>query len=174
MEYINIQSLKTQYGVLQIGVFENQICQLDWLFRKQRKALDSKLAAQLNSSFIDNRLPLHQQVEKELSAYFKQERKTLQLPILMVGSEFEKSVWQQLLQIPYGKCISYSQLAEAIGNPNARRAVAAANGANQLAIVVPCHRVIGSQGALTGYSGGIVTKQKLIALEKNSIQSSLF
>lgn len=86
-----------------------------------------------------------------------------------MGTPFQQSVWQALLQIPYGQTRSYAQQAQSIGRPTATRAVAAANGSNKIALIVPCHRVIGSDGSLTGYGGGMPRKQWLLALERSGV-----
>lgn len=101
----------------------------------------------------------------QLAAYFAGERRTFDLPLAPVGTEFQRAVWQALRDIPHGETISYGELARRIGRPRAVRAVGAANGRNPLAIVVPCHRVIGSDGSLTGYGGGLPIKRQLLALE---------
>ena len=85
----------------------------------------------------------------------------------MVGTEFQKSVWEELLKIPYGQTASYLELSRAIGNEKAVRAVANANGANAIGIIIPCHRIIGSDGSLTGYAGGLDVKRKLLEIENN-------
>lgn len=103
---------------------------------------------------------------RELDEYFRGERKEFDLPLLLAGSEFQKRVWQQLRHIPYGQTVSYGELAAAIGAPKSVRAVANANGANAISIILPCHRVIGSDGSLTGYGGGTDTKRYLLELEK--------
>ena len=103
---------------------------------------------------------------RELDEYFRGERKEFDIPLLLAGSEFQKRVWQQLRHIPYGHTVSYGELAAAIGAPKSVRAVANANGANAISIILPCHRVIGSDGSLTGYGGGIDTKRYLLELEK--------
>ncbi|CCY35728.1 putative uncharacterized protein [Alistipes sp. CAG:831] len=103
---------------------------------------------------------------RELDEYFRGERKEFDLPLLLAGSEFQKRVWQQLRLIPYGQTVSYGELAAAIGAPKSVRAVANANGANAISIILPCHRVIGSDGSLTGYGGGTDTKRYLLELEK--------
>jgi len=103
---------------------------------------------------------------RELDEYFRGERKEFDLPLLLAGSEFQKRVWQQLQHIPYGQTVSYGELAAAIGAPKSVRAVANANGANAISIILPCHRVIGSDGSLTGYGGGTDTKRYLLELEK--------
>jgi methylated-DNA-[protein]-cysteine S-methyltransferase len=99
---------------------------------------------------------------KQLDEYFAGERKIFDLPINQPGTDFQQRVWQQLLQIPYGVTISYAQMSNQMNSPLAIRAIAAANGKNNLWIVVPCHRVIGSNGSLTGYAGGLWRKQWLL------------
>ncbi|MEO5830534.1 MAG: methylated-DNA--[protein]-cysteine S-methyltransferase [Rhodanobacter sp.] len=111
---------------------------------------------------------------KQLQEYFAGERQQFELPLHPVGTPFQLSVWQQLRLIPYGTTISYGELARRVGNPAASRAVGAANGRNPLSIVVPCHRVIGSNGSLTGFSGGLPIKQKLLALEQRTARGDLF
>jgi methylated-DNA-[protein]-cysteine S-methyltransferase len=109
--------------------------------------------------------PILVETERQLSQYFSGIRTEFDLPIEPNGSNFQKKVWQALRGIPFGETRSYLDLAEAVGSPNACRAVGAANGKNPLAIVVPCHRVVGANGALTGFAGGLEKKAKLLALE---------
>ena len=165
MAQINIQYLKTPYGELILGSHENQLCLCDWRYRKTRGTLDSRLRNQLNAEFVDTEDRVLAQTRSQLHEYFNRERKNFDIPLLLVGSAFQKKVWQQLLKIPFGKTISYLQLAEEIGNPQAVRAVASANGANAISIIIPCHRVIGSNGKLVGYAGGLKTKADLLGLE---------
>lgn len=106
---------------------------------------------------------------EQLSAYFSGELYDFRLTLNPQGTPFQLSVWQSLSAIPYGTTISYGELARRIGNPNASRAVGAANGRNPLPIIVPCHRVIGNDGSLTGFGGGIETKRRLLALEQRCI-----
>lgn len=110
--------------------------------------------------------PPTEQVREELAAYFRAEAATFTVPFVLHGSAFQRSVWQQLRRIPAGETRSYGDIAKALGNPAAVRAVARANGANQLALVIPCHRVIGADGSLTGYAGGLWRKQFLIDIER--------
>ena len=110
---------------------------------------------------------------RELDEYFRGERKEFDIPLLLAGSEFQKRVWQQLRHIPYGQTVSYGELAAAIGAPKSVRAVANANGANAISIILPCHRVIGSDGSLTGYGGGTDTKRYLLELESNKSNKAL-
>jgi len=102
----------------------------------------------------------------QLADYFARRRRAFDLPLGPQGTEFQQSVWQALTRIPYGETLSYGELARRIGNPRASRAVGLANGANPLPIVVPCHRVIGANGSLTGFGGGLDIKRKLLALER--------
>ncbi|MGO9116463.1 MAG: methylated-DNA--[protein]-cysteine S-methyltransferase [Desulfomonilaceae bacterium] len=108
-------------------------------------------------------------VKAQLRAYFSGELKEFDLVLAPLGTPFQLKVWQVLRTIPYGELVSYKTVAEAIGNPKAVRAVGAANGKNPLPIVVPCHRCIGSDGSLTGFGGGLDTKQRLIDLERSYI-----
>ncbi len=105
----------------------------------------------------------------QLTAYFAGERQTFELPLSPQGTPFQQIVWKVLQDIPYGKTISYGELAQRIDRPSASRAVGAANGQNPLPIVIPCHRVIGSNGSLTGYGGGLHRKETLLKLERDSL-----
>lgn len=104
----------------------------------------------------------------QLEEYFARRRRTFELPLAPEGTTFQRSVWQALTRIPHGETVSYGELARWIGNPRASRAVGLANGANPLPIVVPCHRVIGADGSLTGFGGGLDIKRKLLALEQEA------
>ena len=112
-------------------------------------------------------------VFKQLKEYFNRERKEFDVSMEIIGTEFQKRVWDELTKIPYGETISYGELANRMGDKNLMRAVAAANGANPIPIIIPCHRVIGADGSLTGYGGGLDVKQKLLELE-GSRSISLF
>lgn len=105
---------------------------------------------------------------KQIDEYFQGNRKTFSLNLIMQGTDFQKSVWRQLMKIPYGTTASYGEVAVAIGNPTACRAVGSANGKNPISIIVPCHRVIGSDGTLTGYGGGLWRKEWLLKHEKDN------
>ena len=102
----------------------------------------------------------------QLREYFSGQRTSFNLPLAPEGTEFQRNVWRRLQDIPYGETISYGELAKRVGNPKASRAVGAANGLNPLPIVIPCHRVIGSNGKLTGFGGGLPTKEALLTLEQ--------
>jgi methylated-DNA-[protein]-cysteine S-methyltransferase len=107
-------------------------------------------------------------VKAQLRAYFEGELKQFDLPLAPVGTTFQLRVWHALRAIPYGEVASYKSIAEAVGNPRAVRAIGAANGKNPIPIVIPCHRVIGSDGSLTGFGGGLETKKLLLDLERRS------
>lgn len=102
---------------------------------------------------------------RQLEEYFAGQRREFDLPLAPQGTAFQQRVWQALMEIPFGTSMSYSEIAQAIGNPNAVRAVGLANGRNHIPIVIPCHRVIGKNGSLTGYAGGLPIKRQLLALE---------
>jgi methylated-DNA-[protein]-cysteine S-methyltransferase len=107
---------------------------------------------------------------RQLQAYFAGELENFDLQLAPVGTPFQLAVWRRLTDIPYGETISYGELASRMGNPKASRAVGLANGSNPIPIVIPCHRVIGSNGKLTGYGGGLPIKEKLLALERRQLR----
>ncbi|MFF2572083.1 methylated-DNA--[protein]-cysteine S-methyltransferase [Streptomyces sp. NPDC058084] len=111
---------------------------------------------------------------RQLDAYFAGELTEFELPLHLVGTEFQLRVWEQLRLIPYGETRTYGELAEALGSPGASRAVGLANGKNPVTIIVPCHRVIGSGGSLTGYGGGLDRKKRLLAFESGATPDALF
>ncbi|MFD3381537.1 MULTISPECIES: methylated-DNA--[protein]-cysteine S-methyltransferase [unclassified Streptomyces] len=110
----------------------------------------------------------------ELRAYFAGELKEFTIQLHLDGTPFQRSVWEQLQRIPYGETRSYGELADALGNPNASRAVGLANGKNPLGIIVPCHRVVGANGSLTGYGGGLERKRQLLDFERGEADAALF
>src|SRR3546814_636105 len=118
--------------------------------------------------------PLLRQARQQLDEYFAGDRVTFDLPLAPRGTAFQCGVWQMLASIPYGDTISYAQLATRVGKPSATRAVGAANGRNPLPIVLPCHRVIGADGSLTGFGGGLPTKRFLLQLEGALPRDDLF
>ena len=127
---------------------------------------NSVLAISLNKpDYCEKETPLIKKAFQELDEYFSGKRKTFDLPLSPKGTDFQKKVWSELLKIPYGEVCSYKDIAEKIGKPNASRAVGNANGKNPLAIIVPCHRVIASDGKLGGYSLGLDKKEFLLTME---------
>ena len=125
----------------------------------------------LGTMNLDPQHPILIEAERQLSEYFAGERTQFDLPLQLDGTEFQKKVWQVLRDIPFGKTKSYLDVARTVGSPDASRAVGAANGKNPLSIVVPCHRVVGANGALTGFAGGLETKAALLAFEASPVKS---
>jgi methylated-DNA-[protein]-cysteine S-methyltransferase len=119
----------------------------------------------LGKTTENNTHPLLLETERQLKEYFQGKRRSFSLELDLVGTTFQKNVWEALRGIPFGETRSYGQLAKQLGNPLATRAVGAANGRNPISIIVPCHRVIGSNGKLTGFAGGLVAKEHLLGLE---------
>jgi methylated-DNA-[protein]-cysteine S-methyltransferase len=115
----------------------------------------------------DNAAPFAE-AKRQLAAYFDGALTAFDVPLALHGTDFQRRVWQELCRIPYGETVSYGQLAQRLGNPNASRAVGLANGRNPISILVPCHRVIGAGGKLTGYGGGIERKEALLCLERKA------
>jgi methylated-DNA-[protein]-cysteine S-methyltransferase len=157
--------IKTSVGELILGSFNNQLCLADWRYRKMRSAIDTRIKNGLNSEFEIGTSEVIEETEEQLSQYFEEERTEFEIPLLMVGTDFQKQVWNALIQIPYGKTETYLGLSKSLENEKAIRAVASANGANAVSIIVPCHRIIGSNGDLVGYAGGLPAKKKLLELE---------
>ena len=130
------------------------------LITKDQEANSLNTIVQISSN--DTRVS---DVFRQLKEYFNRQRKEFDLQLEIVGTDFQKNVWNELKKIPYGETISYGELAIRMGDKNRMRAVAAANGANPIPIIIPCHRVIGADGSLTGYGSGLDVKQKLLELE---------
>ena len=166
MTDICIQYHKTKIGELILGSFEGKLCLLDFNYRKMRNAVDDRIKKGLNADFIEEDSEIIEKTRTELDEYFKENRREFDVPIQIVGTDFQKSVWNALLKVAYGTTSTYLQLAKDINNEKAVRAVAGANGANAIAIIIPCHRIIGSSGELVGYAGGLPTKKRLLTLEK--------
>lgn len=167
MPEISTQYLKTKYGELILGDFEGALCLCDWRYRRMRNSIDKRLLTGLDSAYVERDTDLLAATRQQLSEYFAGERESFDLPIRFVGSGFQQQVWAALLLVSYGETSTYLKLAQAIDNAKAVRAVASANGANALSILVPCHRIIGSDGSLVGYAGGLPAKRKLLDLEQN-------
>lgn len=150
---------------------------ISFLYFKDRIDMDSlieNLMKQFKKKIVEGTNNLLDQLETELKEYFDQERHNFSLPIDINGTEFQKTVWKELLLIPYGQTRTYKQLAEKLDKPDAMRAVGNANGKNPLSIVIPCHRVVHKDGKRMGYGGGIERKKFLLELEqKQAKQKSL-
>lgn len=168
---INTSFYKTPFGELILGEYQEQLCLCDWNHRKARNQIDSRILKHLNTEYVAQETPILQLAKEQLDQYFSNERTSFDIPLLLLGTDFQQTVWNQLLEIPYGKTESYLCLSRKLNNEKAIRAVASANGANAISIFIPCHRIIGSNGELTGYAGGISAKKSLLTLE-NAIEAS--
>lgn len=134
---------------------------------------NSTTAVTLSRLTMTGRHPVIDETQRQLTEYFSHGRKTFDLPIVFNGTEFQQLVWRELLKIPYGKYASYEEQAIKVGGREKVRAVGMANGMNPISIVVPCHRVIGKNGALTGFGGGLQAKRYLLELEQNTADFAL-
>jgi methylated-DNA-[protein]-cysteine S-methyltransferase len=151
--------MESPIGKLKLVASNNGLVAILWEKDSPRRVLLSELVA-------NERDPVLLETERQLSEYFSGKRKAFSIALDMRGTRFQKDVWEALLAIPFGETRSYGQLAIQLGNPRATRAVGAANGRNPVSIIVPCHRVIGSSGKLTGFAGGLDRKAHLLGLEK--------
>ncbi len=146
---------------------DGALLQLDFDGGRNAPADEDDLAARYaarGETLVWNKARLRP-VERALKQYFRGQRTSFDLEVAPVGTAFQRKVWNQLRRIPFGETLSYAQLAKRVGRPGAARAVGAANGANPISVVIPCHRVIGSDGSLTGYGGGMERKRKLLEHE---------
>lgn len=162
---ILIRRYNSPCGVLMLGSFDDKLCLCDWQVEKHRNPVDRRLKNILRAEFAEGASEVVEHAVKQLDEFFAKQRTEFSIPLLFVGTDFQKTVWNELLKIPYGKTISYGEMARRIGMPKSVRAVANANGANSISIFAPCHRVIGSNGSLTGYGGGLDVKRSLLELE---------
>lgn len=162
---IKFKRYESPCGVQMLGSFGDRLCLCDWRVEKHRDHVDRRLKRMLNAEFQEETSEVIEKAVRQLDGFFAGQRRTFDVPLLFVGTDFQKTVWNELLKIPFGKTISYGEMARRIGKPKAVRAVANANGANSISIFAPCHRVIGSDHSLTGYGGGLDAKQALLKLE---------
>lgn len=152
-------------GDLILGTYDEQLCLCDWQDAKHRMQIDRRLSQALKAEIKEGKSQTIIETIKQLDEYFSAKRQTFSLSLLLPGTALQQQVWNALLTIPFGQTISYKEIAQRIRKPRATRAVANAIGANALSIIIPCHRVIGSQHSLTGYAGGIERKKELIEWE---------
>jgi methylated-DNA-[protein]-cysteine S-methyltransferase len=165
MNQINIQYYKTKIGEMILGSFEGSLCLLDFRYRRMRATVDNRIKNGLKAKFVEREDELLTKTRTQLDEYLSGNRRDFDIPLLMVGTDFQKSVWEALRKVPYGSTSTYLQLAKDIDNEKAVRAVANANGANSMSVVIPCHRIIGSDGELVGYGGGLPIKKRLLTIE---------
>ncbi|MCE2504266.1 MAG: methylated-DNA--[protein]-cysteine S-methyltransferase [Chlorobi bacterium] len=162
---VTVSRIPTSLGPMIVCTTEDKLCLLEFADRRALEKQLEGLRRRLNAAITPGSNNIIKHLEKELKAYFDGDCKEFSVPITTPGTPFQQTVWGRLLAIPYGETRSYGEIANEIGNPKSVRAVARANGENRIAIIVPCHRVIGADGSLTGYAGGLWRKQKLLELE---------
>jgi len=167
MDSIEIQYYNTQLGELSIGSFEGKLCFLDFKHRKTRDTLDNRLQNNLHTNFVKKNNDILEKTKIQIHEYLSGTRKEFTIPLLTVGTSFQKEVWEVVAQIGYGDTASYLDIAKKIKRESAVRAVANAIGANAVALIIPCHRVVGANKKLGGYAGGTLAKNTLLELEKN-------
>ncbi|MEZ5056703.1 MAG: methylated-DNA--[protein]-cysteine S-methyltransferase [Saprospiraceae bacterium] len=162
---LQIERLDTPLGPMYACASDRGLCLLEFTERRMLEREFKDLQKRLNAVILPGKHPVIEQVKKELNEYFRGERTSFDIKLDTPGTDFQNKVWNQLLKIPYGETRSYKKQAEMLGNPDAVRAVARANGMNRIAIIIPCHRVIGENGELKGYAGGLPRKRWLLDFE---------
>ncbi len=165
---IDFIRIETDLGTMVACATDKGVCLLEFSDRKGLETELKQLAKYHNANIVQGQNKYFEQLKEELDAYFEGRLKEFNVPLDISGTDFQKQVWQALVEIPYGTTSSYLRQAEVLGKPSSVRAVANANGMNKIAIIIPCHRVVGSDGSLTGYAGGLWRKRKLIDLEKDN------
>ncbi len=162
---VNITHIETDLGTMIAGATDKGICMLEFADCKLLEMELKQLTTSLKAPLVQGDNMYFDTLRKQLEQYFKGELREFDIPLDLVGTEFQKRAWLGLLEIPYGSTTTYANQAKRLGKPSAVRAVANANGKNKISIILPCHRVIGADGTLTGYGGGIWRKKKLLELE---------
>ena len=163
---IHIQYYSSPCGELILASTDNELCLCDWKGMPCAERNKRRLERYLNADFSVETTPVLEQTKRQLDEYFAGHRQVFTVPLHPVGTDFQLRVWRALLDIPYGETRSYMEMAQKVGNPKGVRAVAQAIGANGIDILIPCHRVIGSNHSLTGFTGGLDKKELLIELER--------
>lgn len=162
---VRVQRITTPLGPMLAGATDDALCLLKFVDRRALPTQIARIRKGLGAVFVPDRNPIVEQTAREVESYFAGTLEVFTVPTSAPGTEFQKTVWRALATIPYGETRSYAELAQTIGRPSAVRAVGSANGMNALAIIVPCHRVVGADGKLVGYGGGVWRKQRLLELE---------
>lgn len=165
-DHINFIYHNTPAGELILGSYNDKLCLADWRYRKMRTTIDTRIKNHLKAEFLEASSDVIEATIGQLDLYFAKKLKSFSIPLLFAGTDFQQKVWKELRKIPYGETTTYLKLSRSLGDEKAIRAVASANGANAISIIVPCHRIIGSDGSLVGYAGGIQAKRKLLNLER--------
>ncbi len=170
---ISTQVYRSPAGELLLGSIDGFLVLADWRYRAMRNRIDMRIKSAFSAEYAEGEDDVLSETMKQFGEYFSGIRKDFDIPLKPAGSEFQLEVWRALRQIPYGQTASYADLATTLGNPDSVRAVAAANGANAISIIIPCHRIIGSDGSLVGYAGGTAAKEKLLELEGSMVSQGM-
>lgn len=165
---LEAQWINTPLGAMIAMADDDALYLLEFTDRRGLELEVVRMRKKLSCAIVPGDNVILRQTEKELGEYFSGARQDFDIPLSTYGTDFQKTVWSSLRELPYGQTCSYADLADMVGNKNAVRAVARANGSNQCALIIPCHRVIGSDGSLTGYAGGLARKQWLIDHENQN------
>lgn len=169
---IIIHNYESPRGELVLGSFGDRLCMCDWANTQKHEANRRRIARLLGADFAEGLTPVIERASAQLNEYFAGLRHDFDVPLLFAGTEFQKKVWETLLTIPYSQTVTYGEMSRITGMPKAVRAVAAAIGANAISVIVPCHRVTGSNGVLTGYAGGLEAKCFLLEHENQTSRTS--
>lgn len=164
-QFINIQYYFSPCGELVLASYADKLCLCDWFDSPCYERNKRRIERYLKTSFKAETSSVLEEAKRQLDEYFSGNRKAFTIPLHLVGTDFQQQVWNELLNIPYGVTTSYKEIAQSIGKPKAVRAVAGAIGANDISILIPCHRVVGSDNSLTGYAGGLKAKKMLLQIE---------
>lgn len=175
-QHIHILEWKNKLGTLLLGSYCNSLCLCEWKtagtsypnLHKLRRSLDADIVVERNERCNH----VIRQTLIRLQEYLDNKRPNFDIPIMLTGTAFQQQVQKEIITIPYGKTISYKELAQRINQPQAIRAVANAAGSNPLMLIIPCHRIIGSDGKLTGYAGGLDIKRRLLSIEQTHIRDT--
>lgn len=156
-------------GLLLLGSYDHRLCLCDWVASKRHEHNMSTLLHTLQTTFSHTPSPTTQTAARLLDEYFAHRRDTFELPLLTIGTDFQRKVWDALLTVPYGATVTYQQLATRIGHSKSARAVGMAVGSNRISIFLPCHRIVGAGHKLGGFAGGIEAKRRLLQLEADHV-----
>ena len=169
IDCVMVRRYQSPCGELLLGSFGGRLCLCNWAEELHPGRVESRLVRLLRVGFREAASEVADVAASQLDEYFGGRRRVFTVPLLLVGTAFQRSVWQQLLSVPYGHTVSYGELARSASRLKAVRAVANAIGANALSVLVPCHRVVGCDGGVTGYAGGVEAKRFLLGLERRAM-----
>lgn len=165
---IHIQPYYSPCGEIVLASVDDELCLCDWSGMPCAERNKRRFARYIDADFKAETNAILEEAKRQLDEYFAGTRRVFDIPLRTVGTDFQQQVWNALLSIPYGETRSYKEIATSIGKPQSIRAVAGAIGANGISILIPCHRVVGSNHSLTGFAGGLQAKQALLNLEKST------